>query len=275
MLKQVDDVEDPVSWGRRLVETHDHDPIYTMLYQGRHLGDLSHNQLKRWLVAYWLTYHAGFASLASEREGANFWVLLSLAAKNITPPPAMTGYPKWPRGQERRHWRGFAAVNCVTALADRYQGPEDMVDYIFDGVATLQEVRRRAAEHPQFGPWIGFKIADMGERVLGVPVEFPENVVHMYRDPRRGAEMAAERWGTTPEHAVDILLAEVRNWGAPPDYSRPCNIQEVETILCKWKSYARGHYYVGKDVHEVGYGMRGWCSTAEQLKGFLPAEVPR
>jgi hypothetical protein len=29
------------------------------------------------------------------------------------------------------------------------------------------------------------------------------------------------------------------------------NVQEIETIFCKYKSYVKGHYHVGKDIHEI------------------------
>jgi len=43
----------------------------------------------------------------------------------------------------------------------------------------------------------------------------------------------------------------MKKYKAPPWFDRPLNIQEAETILCKYKSHTHGHYPVGKDVAAV------------------------
>jgi hypothetical protein len=42
---------------------------------------------------------------------------------------------------------------------------------------------------------------------------------------------------------------------APPRYERPINVQEVETILCKYKAYMNGHYRVGEDIRACREGL--------------------
>ena len=51
------------------------------------------------------------------------------------------------------------------------------------------------------------------------------------------------------------------------------NVQEVETILCKWKSHMGGHYPLGNDLHEIREGMTPWtenCFTAWTFLHFFP-----
>lgn len=283
------DINDPVAWGRRLIKTQDHDPVYTMLVEGLEGYDIREDYLKRWLVAYWCLYHCGAASYIAEAEGMAFWVRLGRAASNDHPPHSTGPLSKgrWPRAHERRHWRGKKAEDCVDLLMRRYDTrPEDMVDYIFHngrnlgGASTwgqdLAEVVSRVCEHHLFGPWIGFKIADMGERVLGARVRFPNDVWSLYRDPRDGAVLASNIIYGDGDHAqevVDLMLTQLKTELAPPYKDRVVNIQEVETVLCKWKSAWRKHYWIGKDILDIKRGMISWGKTASILGRHLPEEV--
>src|SRR6185437_10528018 len=65
---------------------------------------------------------------------------------------------------------------------------------------------------------------------------------------------------------------------APPWRDRPVNIQEIETVLCKWKSHLHGRYPVGKDTSEVKHGLYAWgkCSeTASKMDYELGDVVTR
>lgn len=55
---------------------------------------------------------------------------------------------------------------------------------------------------------------------------------------------------------------------APPRFDRPLNVQEAETVLCKWKSYSGGHYEIGEDVAACREGLSRFfrCRTARRLK---------
>jgi len=151
-------------FGRELFRSQDLDPIYIALNKAQ----FEDNQLHRWLVAYSLFYNAGAASWLSEREGKDFWQALMVAAKNETRTP-FAG--RWPRGAERRHFRGAAAVTAVDALQRRYARPEDMIAFLLDGPMDVRSVIARARSHPQFGSWIAFKIADLIDAVLGAEVK--------------------------------------------------------------------------------------------------------
>jgi hypothetical protein len=51
---------------------------------------------------------------------------------------------------------------------------------------------------------------------------------------------------------------------APPGFERDINIQEIETILCKWKSYMKGHYQIGEDIEA--------CRVALSFKDYAIAD---
>ena len=115
---------DLVTFGRHLFKTGDLDPVYVSL-QG---AKLEPNQLDRWLIAYWCFYNCGFASFASENTGRDYWSCMEEAAENRTNSP-LGG--RWPRGSERRHFRGAASIRAVESLSRRYgNNPSGMIDYL-------------------------------------------------------------------------------------------------------------------------------------------------
>lgn len=284
-------------FGRHLITSGDLDPIYIALVKARFPED----QLCRWLIAYWCFYHAGVASYMSEYERGDFWREMTRAAVNEEECPA----GRWPRGHERRHFRAAIARGGVARLQARYRdAPEDMVrriayqstqpGAIFQGALGVgpldfKTVSARAQEHHAFGPWIGFKIADMVDRVLGVPVKFEDAHVFMFKDPE---EAALKLWrlksglpdtakpkdkAATLRAVTDYLVKEFGDLRAPPFDDRPPNIQEIETILCKFKSHLNGHYPPNNDIDEIRLGLQPWlpsCAAARQFLDHFPAPLP-
>jgi hypothetical protein len=253
--------------------------------------------LKRWLVAYWCSYDCGFACYASDFHGITFWDIMMKAARNETTSP-IGG--RWPRAKERRHWRGAQSINCVLKLAEFYvDGPERMVDYISGetlGVGretrqSFKDVMRRVQSHYLFGPWIAFKAADMIERVMGYNIEFSGSEVFMYSEPYKGALMALdanpEWWSEVGEpkqsegqrviSACENLQKYFSDFDAPPHNSprqRKVGVQEIETILCCWKSHVNGHYPVYNDLHEIRSSVEPWASKFSTARKFLEAFPP-
>lgn len=285
---------DPVGFGHQLITSKDLDPIYVALVR----MNFSEEQLARWLVAYWCFYHAGFASWASEfEEGGDFWSsLLEAAANEIEAPPG----GRWPRGSERRHFRGEQALKAVRELSDRYKDPFEMVEYIAgipnpEAPQMFADVSKRAREHRGFGPWISFKIGDMIDRVVGVDVDFDNAAVFMFDDPVKGVLLLnrwiglGERVNFDPKEVLSVLdekktasedeiqfalgylTGKLGTLLAPPSNDRRVGLQELETVLCKWKSHLRGHYPLFNDITEIRHGLDGWGKTAEKFKAEMPA----
>jgi len=253
---------DPIAWGRRLIETCDHDPLYIGLVNWEVRG----SRLRRFMLAYWCCYSVGASWYISQSSGSRFWETLRRAAVNTEPSP-LGG--RWPRAHERRHWRGDKCVNSVDWLASKFKHPEEAVVSL-EAARSLGDVNR-LMDWPQFGPWIAFKAADMLERILGAQVSFPNELITLFKDPRIGAEMMLqipghEDWepeGCTAQDVVNCLLAEYQDIPAPGhrDSGRACNIQEVETVLCKWKSARRGNYWIGLDTRDHRAELEQWGAT--------------
>jgi hypothetical protein len=68
---------------------------------------------------------------------------------------------------------------------------------------------------------------------------------------------------------VNRLLKEFEDYEAPPFGERKVNIQEVETILCKFKSHLSGHYPWQNDTIEIRAGLGPWQPVCETARTFL------
>lgn len=260
-MNLLSDTLDIWEFGRQLILSQDLDPVYCAIWRAK----LPRPQLYRLLFAYWCFYHLGVSAWLSEWEGRDFWSYMYMAANNqIRPCDCLqTTFERWPRGTERRHFRGDRCTAAIDWFREQYNDPEAPAKQLghCQFANTVMIVVRG---WPMFGSWVAFKVADMLERCADVRLAFPSDIGLMYREPREGLLMV-------PGAASDILKAwnqvqdHFRVYTAPPARDRPCGVQEVETILCKWKSHIKGHYLLGKDTHEVRHALVGWGSTADQL----------
>lgn len=281
-------------FGRLLIESGDLDPIYIALAKS-----VTPSLRHRWLIAYWCFYHAGFACYASEQ--VDFWGALMTAARNETPAP--TG-GRWPRGSERRHFRAAQAIRPIGELIERFpghQGPSEVIKMITNvcrppGGAPAGDIIRNVKTLRGFGDWISFKVADMCETNLGIPVSFDNATIFMFETPVKGARAAVSAWQDRAlaegdenmtrrldslvalgqdmplcTYAVNRLTRVFADLSAAPRYDRPIALQEIETVLCKWKSHLGGHYPPGKDSHEIREGLVEWGPHSVLARSFIAA----
>lgn len=274
-------------FGKQLLESKDLDPIYVALHQLTQHDGWDNAQVERWMIAYWCFYHAGVASYLSEFKGASFWAKMLVAAANETQTPVGT---RWPRGSERRHFRGKQGTSAIAELGNRYGNePEKMVHFIGGAGGPYATVEKRIRQHRSFGPWISFKVADMLERICGYNITFENSEIFMFDSPTKAAFMVwasnARKPVSTSEppeeerdgvikFVVDALTDHFQSHEPPPRGGRPLGLQEVETILCKWKSHVRGHYPLYNDIDEINEGLEVWATKNDSAKMFL-ANMPK
>lgn len=269
-------------FGRQLVESGDLDPIYLML----NAGVPEWGTRARWCLAYWMFYHAGTSCRIAEAGEGQFWDQVWAAQVH-----------KWPRGTERRHFKGALSARAIEALSERFPLAEDAVEYAagprrFAPVPAF-EVMARTQEWRGFGPWISFKVADMTDAVLQRPVDFSNAVPDFFVDPRLGAYIVARQQREDPLlfHTMQELKSEFQTLGEEaqlvaldvsmrhlkdelwnlkaPHANRELRNQEYETILCKYKSHLNGKYPVGKDTREIVHGLTGQGALAAHLRDVL------
>jgi Alpha-glutamyl/putrescinyl thymine pyrophosphorylase clade 2 len=179
---------------------------------------------------------------------------------------------RWPRGSERRHFRGAKCIGAVSWLRNKFLTPEAPIRSLLN-CRTEKHVIARVTQWPMFGPWAGFKAADLLERCVGHPLQFDPNIGLLYAEPRAGLDLLAAELGQSPRAIYENLLRYCSAYKAPPRDDRPCGAAEVESILCKFKSMRGGHYFVGKDIKEVRHALQGWGATAVDLLRHLPSQA--
>lgn len=242
-------------FGSILLQTFDLDPLYVILTD----MNMPSKLLKRFLLAYYVYYSAGVAAYVAESK--DFYATL------------YQGKANWPRGHERRHMRAQNFDKCIAGLT-KVGKPETVIELMMHG-KTFQDISTSVQTFPQFGPWMAWKVADMAERVVRLPVDFSNAEIGVYRDPVKGAALI--EYGDQ-NHPIDLdqlhttynrLIKEFHRFSAPPYMDRPVNIQEMETVACKYKSYVNGHYPPGYDTMEIYDGLEGWGDLAQELRDKL------
>lgn len=284
-------------FGEQLLRTGDLDPLYIALF----VMNLPSEQLGKFLVSYTSFYSAGVACHMSEQTDRGFWEQMEVAAKNEVPAPHGG---RWERGKERRHARGAQGLKMVTELRKRYPRPAAMVDYLTEPSSeegdpdsenpccqvtgerqlVFSDVVAKVKEHYLSGDWIAYKYLDLIDRVCGIPVTLTLDDA-MYEEPRKAALMIFDAvassmkadWAVAESedkkvHAtVEYLLSAFRRFKAPPRYDRSVSYQEIETILCKFKSHVGGHYPLLNDIHEIRAGVEPWAAHSGTARRFLEA----
>lgn len=221
-------------FGMAMLSTGDLDPVYF-------IPQLLSDHLKRdWLLAYWLFYDAGTAMRIALDTNTDGWTDAVTAAD--------ARHAR--RGTERRHMRG---INFKKALASiEAYGQSWLWDDLM-ACRSFGEVKRVTKKLSGFGPWITFKMADMLERCLQVPISFEYSDIELYSSPKEAARL----WD--PERSLEEVMTTLQGMlptlEAPPWLDRAIGVQELETMLCKWGSHVSGHYSVGKDIREVTHSL--------------------
>lgn len=278
-------------FGTVLLQSYDLDPVYVALHTMGVRGQLGYDQLARWLLGYMLCYHCGAACYFSDATGEEFWKRIYLAAHNEAESPVGG---RWPRSHERRHWRGRQALQITDELYVNYREPEGFIKMIvgaddltaaFEGKErpgiTFQGITERVKQHRGFGDWAAFKIADIVDRLGLIRVDFAYEDVTIYRDPVLAAEMLVRRELGLPANVsvkpgavrgvFDSLIEYFDNYSAPPLFDRAVGLQEVETILCKWKSSQNGRYPLYNDIREISEGIVPWIKVSRTAFNFAEA----
>jgi hypothetical protein len=236
-----------INFGRQLIKTGDLDPLYIALRN----TDMTPSQKANWCMAYWLFYDVQVATDATTYAKFHRHNIFEYLLCN---------YPTLTRGTERRHFRGEKGSNALEAMDRKYGRADKAIEDWFQHLeyGTLAKTVQR---NEQFGPWIAFKVADMGEAVLGYDVDFSDCKLGIYREPYRAAQLLLTGDKTTKEDiqpVLDTLHLVFKNMACPHNPDRCISIQEIETILCKFKSHLGGHYPVGFDTRHYKHRLSNY-----------------
>jgi len=245
-----------VEFGRLLLSTGDLDPLYIALWEAK----LPKPLLCKWLLAYFCFYNAGLACWVVSQK--DYWKAMGMVPKGGT---------DYPRGAERRHFRGDFAVKAIQKLQEQYLNPQQLFDWIGQAGSTVKPIMNRVKTLYGFGEWVSWKVPDICERLGVMKAEFVDSDCNlMFCSSIQGATEISARYAPSPTPVMAghrYLIRKLGTMLAPPTYDRCINVQETETICCKWHSHLGGHYPIGKDTTEIKHGLLryGESSVAQQL----------
>lgn len=243
------------------IETGDLDPDYILMLRAQRLFGLSDEEMSKWVVVKSCVYD-------SESELQH--LLFNVPIKDLVR-----------YGGERRKFKPIA-----DQLFDRFDhfiksSSNGYRSFFFEALPRNARLAMQVIQTVKgFGPWAAWKMADLAERVLGVPIDFSEVQFNkIYEYPLKEIMMVASedesRWKellrnddlfqTCMERAMP-LFGEALKMKAPPQRDRLVNYQEIETLFCKYHSHAYGHYKPGHDIEKLRLNFKN--SPLDKLRSL-------
>lgn len=257
-------------FGRALLDAHDLDPLYAMIWH----ADLPRAVKSRYVLAYLCFYHTGTAGWITDQR--HYWTAMMEAASDRT----------HPRGNDRRHFRGMNAVNSVNDMISLNMTAGTLLDEwaVYGKPTTIKDTMVGVQAVTGFGPTTSFKAVDMLERLGYASYRFsPEDALLFSNTPQAGAEELAIAEALEGHEGEDVvvwahnrIISQLGVYTAPPRSERGLSPLETETILCKWMHYLRGSYRVGDGIKACRAGLelyRGLDVTEAMVEGGKKARL--
>lgn len=166
-------------------------------------------------------------------------------------------YDTLPRKIDRHQTRGVSGwrtINQVRAISD---DPSKVLDFWYPDGATYTDVYPKIMAVHDWGKSNAWHNFDMAERTLPQrhlrAVTLREAELYMYDYPWEVLATYVDENYQTSSAVAARMLAEFDRAGVvtPPFGDRPISMQELETVLCRYRKYRKGGYVFGKDKKTV------------------------
>lgn len=228
--------------------------------------------MKRFIVAFLALDSFGQGCYISRFSGSQFFSVLTDAASNAGTPCPLGG--RWQKGGSRGQRSGNQVVRSIKAI-EHHGSPEAFIDAV-TAKLDYASYSEAVAQHWGWGEWCRFKMGDMLERVMRIPLRFTDDS-KMCGEPEKGAVLWADTHPTgfpeTKQHKIQRAISYLRETlaahRAPPHHDRPLNIQEFETVFCKWNKHTKGKYPVGDDIPKLRASLAQWAPFDDMAEGLL------
>lgn len=227
-----------------MIKANDLDPDYSFIsaYSKKH--GLSREQVADWIILKTVLYD-------TESE-----LRKMLHAEQI---------PNLRFGAERQKHKNVAS--SMYSLAKQYINQNFGSSLKFlenlegDGARAMKEVGKMK----YYGPWASWKVCDLASCVLGIDIDFSTiDFQKTYEYPLKGVLVV----NGYDEHDTAMLkdpnvfkfmleevfrqLEPIMGENSPHSQTkRPMNMQEVETLLCKYHAHQKGKYPIGHDISRL------------------------
>lgn len=251
------------------IVTGDSDPVYWAIARAK--GDIAFGPqwATRFCVAMLAYYHTGVAFQAAEiSNGDEFWNYLT------------EGFAKFPRGSERRHFRGANGAVALATMRNWAPDPHDFFTKFTSDRTDYWMIRNKCEKHLiQFGPYFQLKVCDYMDRCLDLPIaSFAGLNKNLPTEPSRALEVMFP--GVHPTDSFLTLCKRIDSACivAAPDFKRAAGPAEVETSLCGWKTTKFSGNWMGADIADKRAALTGFLPgnhRAEMFASMMPPHVPK
>lgn len=238
-------------FGQHMLDSADIDPIYPVLRQL--IADLGLTPAQaEWLVILYLAYYEITSALTAfrehpdpHREAPGRYLLHDRATLKLP-----TGIER--RGLRQAHLMGDHLEDWLQRFDGQtfFSAPRELFVLTDEGRHFNAGVLGAYLTGVRFnGRWASYKAIEVMQKVLGWPVAHADAGHDGSTGPRRGLTLFfPEVKGNGPraidrlDEQTDVLMRATRAHGVD------VHVEEVETLLCDFKSLAHGRYYVGHDT---------------------------
>lgn len=241
-------------FARAMLRSRDIDPLYPVL---RHMIAMMNREQQFWFTFLYVAWY----NLPS---GYTVFLQHHTPLEPPQEPKPHTVYRQsplaiYPTGIERRAHRGGKVLDHIWSYCDvvRKQYGRKQTAFYTDGLGDDPiENWRLLTERLQTlwgnGRWAAYKHCEILMKVHDLPLAAPDMGNQFSSGPREGLAFFYD----VPEGQDAATIRLLDRMGLHlqrllrREYGVDLAIEELETILCNWKSLKKGKYYVGHDIDE-------------------------
>ena len=230
---------------QEMVDTNEMDPVYPVLKEMGRLLDLDKEDLT-WLVHVYVAYYDMGSALNCFEENPQ---------PRIPSNPTLNRFCATERRGHRDPYRFKPHFQSLVSIAESNGG---LYLWITKYLTKDPKQSWRAIQAPLEiiygnGRWASYKISEMLQKVIDLPIEAPDMGHANSTGPRDGLAYLYNNLPTgnktqdiaTLDSISNDLVSKLTTHGVS------AKIEEVETSLCGVKSLINGHYYIGADIDKM------------------------
>jgi hypothetical protein len=245
---------DLVRFGRHLLASGDIDPIYPILRSIHQERRFNEEQALWHSFLYVAWYHLPVGHAAFD------WAPRSISKAAYGKHIRNIG-STWPTGIERRSNRGGRVFTHIESFC-HVTSHIPLSQWFRNGFVTAPTLAKRNANWRMLnerlqavwgnGRWAAYKHCEVLRRVHDLPVEAPDMGHRFSSGPREGLATLYGPLEGQGEAVIAVLDGQGRDLQERLEKrGLTVDVEELETILCNWKSLLKGKYYVGHDIDEL------------------------
>jgi hypothetical protein len=272
------------TFAERMLASRDIDPVYPVLRELVARPDIEGS----WLTVLYLAYYnLPSALIAYHRHPEPSGAILTDQSTLKLPPGVERRNLRDPHLMADHIYQWLSAANGAMLSSWMWDAKSDMLTHLFWQIfpdeppeQNYQRVWQAVMDVRHNGRWAAYKATEVFQKVFDWPLRASDAGHENSTGPRKGLALlyGDEPEGNSPD-VIDELNRRTDQLGVELT-KRGVNtaVEEVETLLCDFKSMAHGRYFVGHDTDlMLEQGLRQlpaplWEKLAEARSKGLPHE---